>query len=106
MKLKEVLLRSLKWIGVIAVLPVAGCVEAEIYNYVQEAGLGSDSYQSGWQFVQVVYLMIPVLIASSVVALFGNMKRIKWTPLRLFLISSQAFMGFYWFMTILQVTIF
>ena len=48
MKMEKVLLRSLKWIGVIAVLPVAGCVEAEIYNYVQEAGLGSESYQSGW----------------------------------------------------------
>ena len=102
--MKEILLRGLMWIGSFFALLIAGLVEAEIYNQLQEAT--SESYQSGWHFVSVFMVLIPIAILSGIIASFGNIERIKSSPLRLFTMWSQGFMFFFWFQYIVNIIIF
>ena len=104
--MKIFLLRTLMWIGAVGFLIIAGLAEAEIYNQIMLSGLGSESYQSGWHFVSVFMAMIPILILSSILAAFGNMERVKSSPLKLFTITSQCFMFFLWLIYITTAIVY
>ena len=104
--MKKKVLRILKWIGAFFALFVAGILEAEIYNQLMMNGLGSESYQSGWHFVSVFAVLLPITILSGIIASFGNMEKIKSSPLRLFTMWSQGFMFFFWFQYIVNILVF
>ena len=104
--MKKKVLRILKWIGAFFALFVAGILEAEIYNQLMMNGLGSESYQSGWHFVSVFMVLLPITILSGIIASFGNMEKIKSSPLRLFTMCSQGFMFFFWFQYIVNILVF
>ena len=97
-------IRILKWVGAFLALFIAGIVEAEIYNLI--ALRSSESYHSGWHFVSVFAVLVPISVLSGVIALFGNMKRFTSSPLRLFTIWSQGFMFFFWFNFIAMILVF
>ncbi|MDC0185825.1 hypothetical protein OAK03_03235 [Gammaproteobacteria bacterium] len=102
--MKTKVIRILKWVGAFLALFITGIVEAEIYNQI--ALRSSESYQSGWHFVSVFAVLVPISVLSGVIALFGNMKRFTSSPLRLFTIWSQGFMFFFWFNFIAMILVF
>ena len=102
--MKKFLLRSLKWIGAFFALLGAGFVWAEIYNQFQLAK-NFGSYQSGWHFVAVFTVIVPISVLSGIIALFGNMKRFTSSPLRIWTVSSQGMMFFLWFLFIVMVLV-
>ena len=103
-KTKKILIRTLKWIGAFVALFFGGLIEAEIYNQFMIANSGS-SYQSGWHFVSVFAVIIPISVLSGIIALFGNMKRFISSPLKIWTVSSQSMMFFFWFQYIFNIII-
>ena len=92
-------------IGAILALPVVGGIYAEGYNQYM-LSLGEVSYQSGWNYVQVVMLVPIIYVISTVLAaLAHSWSRIKISSLKMFFISSQVIMASMWIFIMITVIV-
>jgi len=84
--------RILKWLTAFILLLVTGVLGSQVWRAIAEAQEpGYDA--AGFEIFGVVYAMAIIIPVSSLLALFGNMKAIKSSPLRIWTLSSQVFMG-------------
>ena len=90
-KLGRLLERILKWVAAFILLLVTGILGSQVWRAIAEAQEpGYDA--GGWEVFGVVYAMAIIIPVSSLLALFGNMKAIKSSPLRIWTLSSQVLM--------------
>ena len=90
-KLGRLLERILKWVAAFILLLVTGILGSQVWRAIAEAQEpGYDA--GGWEVFGVVYAMAIIIPVSSLLALFGNIKAIKSSPLRIWTLSSQVLM--------------
>ena len=90
-KLGRLLKRILKWVAAFILLLVTGVLGSQVWRAIAEAQEpGYDA--GGWEVTGVIFAMYFIIPVSSFLALFGNIKRIKSSPLRIWTVSSQVLM--------------
>ena len=98
---KKLLERIAMWGTVFFLLMLMGCIELQVWRGFAEAE--REGYDAGgWEIFNVIIAMYFIIPVSGSLALLGNIPQIKWTPLQIFLISSQVFMFIYWLGSILS----
>ena len=98
---KKLLERIAMWGTVFFLLMLTGCIESQVWRGFAEAE--REGYDAGgWEIFNVIIAMYFIVPVSGSLALLGNIPQIKWTPLQIFLISSQVFMFIYWLGSILS----
>ncbi len=89
------------WGTAFFLLMLTGCVESQVWRGFAEAE--TEGYDAGgWEIFNVIIAMYFIVPVSGSLAVLGNIPQIRWTPLQIFLISSQVFMFIYWLGSILS----